>query len=42
VPFLGDIPILGALFRNKKNVNNKAELLVFITPHILGQETTVE
>ena len=42
VPFLGDIPILGALFRNKKNINNKAELLVFITPHILGQETTVE
>jgi type IV pilus assembly protein PilQ len=42
VPFLGDIPILGALFRNKKNINNKAELLVFITPHILGQETTVQ
>ena len=42
VPFLGDIPILGALFRDKKDINNKAELLVFITPHILGQETTVE
>ena len=42
VPFLGDIPILGALFRDKKNIHNKAELLVFITPHILGQETTVE
>jgi type IV pilus assembly protein PilQ len=41
VPFLGDIPILGALFRDKKDINNKAELLVFITPHILGQETTV-
>jgi type IV pilus assembly protein PilQ len=42
VPFLGDIPILGALFRNKKNINNKAELLVFITPHILGQESMVQ
>ncbi|MGH8215710.1 MAG: type IV pilus secretin PilQ [Rhodanobacteraceae bacterium] len=42
VPFLGDIPILGALCRDKKNINNKAELLVFITPHILGQETTVQ
>ncbi|MGH8112775.1 MAG: type IV pilus secretin PilQ [Rhodanobacteraceae bacterium] len=41
VPFLGDIPILGALFRDKEDINNKAELLVFITPHILGQETTV-
>ncbi|MGH8117119.1 MAG: type IV pilus secretin PilQ [Rhodanobacteraceae bacterium] len=41
VPFLGDIPILGALFRDKEDTNSKAELLVFITPHILGQETTV-
>ncbi|HEX7324637.1 MAG TPA: type IV pilus secretin PilQ [Rhodanobacteraceae bacterium] len=41
VPFLGDIPILGALFRDNEHVNNKAELLVFITPHILGQDTTV-
>jgi type IV pilus assembly protein PilQ len=42
VPFLGDIPILGALFRDNKNIHNKAELLVFITPHILGQESVVE
>ncbi|HEY9110592.1 MAG TPA: type IV pilus secretin PilQ [Rhodanobacteraceae bacterium] len=42
VPFLGDIPILGALFRDKTDKNSKAELLVFITPHILGQETTVQ
>ncbi|MGN6789560.1 MAG: type IV pilus secretin PilQ [Rhodanobacteraceae bacterium] len=42
VPFLGDIPVLGALFRNKLNKDNKAELLVFITPHILGQETVVQ
>jgi type IV pilus assembly protein PilQ len=42
VPFLGDIPVLGALFRNKKNINNKAELLIFITPRILGQESTVD
>jgi type IV pilus assembly protein PilQ len=41
VPFLGDIPILGALFRDKLDKSSKAELLVFITPHILGQETTV-
>jgi type IV pilus assembly protein PilQ len=42
VPFLGDIPILGALFRDKVDKNSKAELLVFITPHILGQETMVQ
>lgn len=35
VPFLGDIPFLGALFRNKTKNNEKAELLVFVTPKIL-------
>lgn len=35
VPFLGDVPFLGALFRNKSKSNEKAELLVFVTPKIL-------
>nr|WP_263316979.1 type IV pilus secretin PilQ [Marinobacter sp. R17] len=34
-PFLGDIPYLGALFRNKSVVDERSELLVFITPKIL-------
>ncbi len=38
VPFLGDVPVLGALFRNKSKTNNHAELLVFVTPRILSQE----
>ncbi|HET6912410.1 MAG TPA: type IV pilus secretin PilQ [Rhodanobacteraceae bacterium] len=42
VPFLGDIPVLGALFRDKKNINNKAQLLIFVTPRILGQDTVVQ
>lgn len=37
VPFLGDIPGVGALFRNKKNRNEKAELLIFVTPRILNE-----
>lgn len=37
VPFLGDIPGLGNLFRSKKNVSNKAELLIFVTPRILEE-----
>lgn len=37
VPFLGDIPGVGALFRNKKNSNEKAELLIFVTPRILNE-----
>ena len=38
VPLLGDIPVLGALFRNKSVVNNRRELLVFITPRIVESE----
>ncbi len=42
VPFLGDIPVLGALFRHNNNQNNKAQLLVFITPRILNEEKVQE
>ncbi len=35
VPFLGDIPGVGNFFRNKLKSNDKAELLVFVTPRIL-------
>lgn len=36
VPGLGDIPGLGVLFRNTSRSNNKAELLIFVTPRILS------
>ena len=35
VPGLADIPILGHLFRNKRNNNNNEELLIFITPRVI-------
>ena len=35
VPFLGDIPILGNLFRNKSRGKSKAELLIFVTPRVM-------
>jgi len=35
VPFLGDIPFLGNLFRNKGRSKEKAELLVFVTPRVM-------
>ncbi len=41
VPFLGDIPFAGALFRSKKNINNKAELLIFVTPRILDEGSSI-
>jgi type IV pilus assembly protein PilQ len=41
VPFLGDIPVAGALFRSKQRTDNKAELLIFVTPRILEEGATV-
>ncbi|RZV36862.1 MAG: type IV pilus secretin PilQ [Chromatiales bacterium] len=41
VPFLGDIPVLGAAFRSKQRVDNKAELLIFVTPRILEEGTSI-
>lgn len=35
VPFLGDLPYVGFLFRQELNINNKNELLIFVTPKIL-------
>ncbi len=37
VPFLGDLPILGALFRNTSKQDDKVELLIFVTPKILKE-----
>ena len=37
VPFLGDIPFVGVAFRSKQRVDNKAELLIFVTPRILDE-----
>jgi len=37
VPFFADIPVLGNLFKSTTNINNKTELLIFITPKILRE-----
>jgi type IV pilus assembly protein PilQ len=41
VPWLGDIPFFGYLFKTTSNVNKKAELLIFVTPKILREGATV-
>jgi general secretion pathway protein D len=38
VPLLGDIPILGRLFRHTDTTKTKVNLLVFLTPHIIRQQ----
>jgi len=42
VPFLGDLPGLGWLFKTESNTNNKRELLIFVTPKILKQGLAME
>ncbi len=36
VPLLGDIPVLGNLFKNTARIDNKTELLIFLTPKIVA------
>jgi general secretion pathway protein D len=37
VPFLGDVPVLGSLFRNRTQTKTKTNLIVFITPYIIRE-----
>jgi len=41
VPYLGDIPGLGVLFRSKAKTDNKDELLIFVTPKILREGSEI-
>ena len=36
VPFLGDLPYLGQLFKSTRVFDNKSELLIFLTPRIMN------
>jgi len=36
IPFLKDIPLLGALFRNTRDVSRRTELMIFLTPRIVA------
>ncbi|MCW3061450.1 MAG: type and secretion system protein, partial [Capsulimonas sp.] len=38
IPILGDIPLIGNLFRSKSESRVRTELVVFVTPHILTAE----
>jgi type IV pilus assembly protein PilQ len=41
VPLLGDVPVLGALFRSNAKSDVKSELLIFITPRIVDDAMTL-
>jgi len=42
IPFLGDLPFIGALFRATRERNEKSELLIFVTPKILKDQFAVK
>lgn len=42
VPVLGELPVLGALFRTRSKVSERRELLVFITPRIVAESLTLK
>jgi len=42
VPFLGDLPGLGALFRKRTKRDNRSELLIFLTPRIIDPALAIQ
>jgi type IV pilus assembly protein PilQ len=42
IPILMDIPLIGNLFRSSSTTNAKRELLIFVTPKILGDQTAAK
>ncbi len=42
IPFLGDIPIIGPLFRNKSESASKTELLIVLTPHVVTNPKAID
>ena len=41
VPVLGDIPVLGNLFKNNTRSSNRSELLIFLTPKVLSEKAAL-
>ena len=42
VPGIGDVPLLGWLFRNRQQVRHRSELLVFLTPRVVADDVSAE
>lgn len=42
IPYLSNIPVLGALFRERNNTNNRRELLVFLTPRLVDSASMLQ
>jgi hypothetical protein len=42
VPILGDLPLIGNLFRGSRNTARRTNLLIFLTPHIIDSQDDIE
>lgn len=42
IPILGDIPLIGNLFKDQTNSKSKTELLIFLTPHVVQNDTELQ
>ena len=42
VPFLGNLPLAGPLFRNQRDRTSREEVIILITPHIIKDDTAVD
>ncbi|KHK54046.1 secretin [Ralstonia sp. A12] len=42
VPLLGDIPVVGNLFKTTGKINNRTELLVFLTPRVVSDQLSLK
>lgn len=42
IPFLGDLPYVGFLFKNREKRTTRTELLVFITPRIVAEQLSLQ
>lgn len=42
IPILGDLPLIGNLFRGKRDSSRKTNLLIFLTPHIIEEPADLE
>jgi general secretion pathway protein D len=42
IPLLGDLPLIGVLFRGRRTVSRKTNLLIFLTPHVIDGPEDLE
>lgn len=42
IPILGDIPLIGFLFRGQSDTERKTNLLIFLTPHVINEPADLE